>query len=232
MEQWSVLIADDDPMIRRLLNVNLSQRHYQVSEVTNGEEAVNYLKQNTPDLIILDLVMPLRNGSEVCSWVRQRGLDVPILVLSAYDDETLKVQALDAGADDYVTKPFKVDEFLARLRALMRRATAFDTMPDKSRVTFEGISIDFKGRRAFVDGVDMHLTRTEMALLATLAEHADSVLTHDELLARVWGDEYRGSNHYLHVYLGRIRKKMTDPYSALLETVAGLGYMLHKTLPV
>jgi DNA-binding response OmpR family regulator len=176
--------------------------------------------------------MPLRNGNEVCAWVRQRGLDVPILVLSAYDDEALKVQALDAGADDYVTKPFKVDEFLARLRALMRRATAAEAITDSHKATFEGISIDFKGRRAFVDGVDMHLTRTEMALLATLAEHVDSVLTHDELIVQVWGNEYRGSNHYLHVYLGKIRKKMTDPYSTLLETVAGIGYMLHSRLPV
>lgn len=237
MDKLSVLVADDDPRIRRLVSVNLAQRGYLPHEAANGSEAIEYLKHTIPDLVIVDLVMPLMDGTEVCRWIRQRGLDLPVLVLSAHDDEEMKVQALDAGADDYVTKPFKVEEFLARLRALMRRSSGIDTMnvdtssepTVENKVIFEGLTVDLKGRRAFIDGVDMHLTRTEISLLAVLAQHHDAVLTHDELLAKVWGEEYRGSNHYLHVYLGRIRKKMSDKYSDLLETVAGLGYVLHSS---
>ena len=235
MDKLSVLVADDDPRLRRLVSANLLQRSYLVHEVENGEQAIDYMANHTPDLVILDLVMPVMGGNEVCRWIRQRGLDIPILVLSAHDDETLKVEALDAGADDYVTKPFKVEEFLARLRALMRRSGMIDTIPGSTivdhKVTFEGLTVDMTGRRAFIDGADMHLTRTEIALLAVLAQHHDAVLTHDELLGKVWGEEYRGSNHYLHVYLGRIRKKMGDKNSSLLETVAGLGYVLHSSLP-
>lgn len=112
----------------------------------------------------------------------------------------------------------------------MRRVGS-DSPSEGDKLTVEGLVIDPKSRRAFVDEADMHLTRTEFALLATLAHNADAILTHDELLAKVWGEEYRGSNHYLHVYLGRIRKKMSDKYSSLLETVAGMGYILHSTLP-
>ncbi len=230
MEKLSVLVADDDPRIRKLVNVNLTQRNYLVQEAENGEAVLEYLEQKIPDLIILDLVMPGMKGDDVCLWIRRRGIDIPVMVLSAYDDEDLKVRALDAGADDYVTKPFKAEEFLARLRALMRRAGAPEPSQAENKVIIEGITVDLKGRRAFVDGTDMHLTRTEIALLAALAESHDSVLTHDELLAKVWGEEYRGSSHYLHVYLGRIRKKMGDKYSSLLETVAGLGYVLHSTV--
>ncbi len=232
MDKLTILVADDDPKIRKLINVNLTQRNYLVHEVENGEQAVEYLKDNLPDLIIVDLVMPVMGGTDVCIWVRRHELEVPIMVLSAYDEEDLKVRALDAGADDYVTKPFRAEEFLARLRALIRRSTVTEpsSAPD-NKISFGGVTVDLKGRRAFVDGSDMHLTRTEIALLAALAENKDAVLTHDELLAKVWGEEYRGSSHYLHVYLGRIRKKMGDKYSSLLETVAGLGYVLHSSLP-
>jgi len=229
MPQVSVLVADDDPAIRKLLSVNLSQRQYLVHEAQSGTEALDYLKRTLPDLLILDLVMPGLNGDEICSWVRQRGSEVPIIVLSAYDEEELKVRALDAGADDYVTKPFKTEEFLARLRALMRRSALPDDTTSEHKLTIEGITIDLNGRRAFVDGADIHLTRTEIALLSTLAERHDAVMTHDELLAKVWGEEYRGSSHYLHVYLGRVRKKIGDKYNMLLETVAGLGYVLHSS---
>jgi len=231
MKKMAVLVADDDPTIRKLVNINLTERDYLVHEAESGEAVIEYLESETPDLIILDLVMPGMKGDEVCFWIRRRGIETPVMVLSAYDDEDLKVRALDAGADDYVTKPFKIEEFMARLRALMRRSTLTDSSPAENKLTFGGLTVDLKARRAFVDGADMHLTRTEIALLATLAENRDSLLTHDELLAKVWGEEYRGSSHYLHVYLGRIRKKMGDKYSPLLETMAGLGYVLHSTLP-
>lgn len=231
MDKLSVLVADDDPKIRKLVSINLVQRNHAVHEVEDGQAVLEYLDHAMPDLIILDLIMPVMNGNEVCRWIRRQGIDIPIMILSAHDEEDLKVRALDAGADDYVTKPFKIEEFLARLRALMRRAAPSEDSAAEHKVTIAGIMIDLKARRAYVDGMDMHLTRTEIALLAALAESPDCIVTHTELLAKVWGEEYRGSRHYLHVYLGRIRKKMSDKYSGLLETVAGLGYILHSTPP-
>lgn len=230
MDKLTVLMVDDDPKIRKLVSANLGRRNYIVREASNGDQAIAYLEQTVPDLIILDLVMPEINGIDVCRWIRDEKMNVPVIVLSAYGEEELKVEALDAGADDYITKPFGSEEFLARVRAVMRRVGS-DSPSEGDKLTVEGLVIDPKSRRAFVDEADMHLTRTEFALLATLAHNADAILTHDELLAKVWGEEYRGSNHYLHVYLGRIRKKMSDKYSSLLETVAGMGYILHSTLP-
>jgi len=230
MHKTSVLVVDDDPKIRKLLNANLARRNYAVQEATNGEQAIACMQQELPDLAILDLVMPGMSGNEVCVWIRDQGLAIPIIVLSAYDEEELKVQALDAGADDYVTKPFQAEEFLARMRAVMRRAGAADVSPSEAVIKIEGLTIDLSSRRGFVDDIDMHLTPTEFALLAILVRHPDAVITHDELLAKVWGDEYRGSSHYLHVYLGRIRRKMGDKYGSLLETIAAMGYLFHSTL--
>jgi two-component system, OmpR family, KDP operon response regulator KdpE len=230
MKKISVLVVDDDPKIRKLLSVNLEKRNYAVQEAADGDQAITWMEQDVPDLVILDLVMPGINGNDICLWIRDRGLDIPIIVLSAHDEEDLKVRALDAGADDYIMKPFKTEEFLARMRAIMRRAGTSDVSPGEAKINIEGLSIDLNGRRAFVDETDMHLTRTEFALLAALGKHCDAVITHDELLANVWGDEYRGSSHYLHVYLGRIRRKMGDKYSSLLETVPGQGYLLNSKL--
>jgi DNA-binding response OmpR family regulator len=224
-----VLVVDDDAMIRKLVVSNLAKRSYRAREAANGAQAQTMIREEVPDLFIVDLVMPGMTGVELCSWIRMQGYETPIIVLSAYDQEDMKVQALDAGADDYVTKPFKVEEFLARMRALIRRSTASDTGSHK--ITIEGVVIDTKARRMFVDGTDLRLTRTEFALCETLGKNADNILTHDELLARVWGEEYRGSSHYLHVYLGRIRKKMGAKYENLLETVPGIGYIFHSKLP-
>lgn len=208
---------------------NLAKRSYRTREAANGVQAQAMVREELPDLFIIDLVMPNMSGVELCAWIRAQGLETPIIVLSAYDQEDMKVQALDAGADDYVTKPFRIEEFLARMRALLRRAMVID--PNAHKITIEGVVIDTKARRMFVDGADLHLTRTEFALCETLGKNMDNILTHDELLARVWGEEYRGSSHYLHVYLGRIRKKMGAKYESLLETVPGIGYILHSKLP-
>jgi DNA-binding response OmpR family regulator len=188
MDKLSVLVADDDPKIRKLVSANLIQRNHLVHEVGDGQAVLEYLDHEMPDLIILDLIMPIMNGNDVCLWIRRRGIDIPIMILSAHDEEDIKVRALDAGADDYVTKPFKVEEFLARMRALMRRAGPIDPSAAEHKVTIEGITIDLKGRRAYVDGVDIHLTRTEIALLAVLAENPDAIITHTEMLAKVWGE--------------------------------------------
>jgi two-component system KDP operon response regulator KdpE len=151
---------------------------------------------------------------------------VPIIVLSARLEEDLKVAALDAGADDYVTKPFGQEELLARVRAFLRRSYVSAKTSD-TKVQIGELRIDLEARRVFIGENDLHLTRTEYAILADLANHLDAIVTHDELIVRIWGPEYRGSNHYLHNYLGRLRKKLGE-YSELLETVPGMGYNLHS----
>jgi two-component system KDP operon response regulator KdpE len=220
-----VLAVDDNPSIQKLVSANLQARGYAVTVADTGEVALRLFTPGDYELVLLDLILPGLSGLEVCSQIRQQS-DVPIIVLSAREDEELKVRALDAGADDYVTKPFSHEELLARVRAVMRRARPADA--DKSsEVRIKDFTIDLQSRRAFVGGADMHLTRTEFALLAELARNPEAVLTHENLLARVWGPEYRDSNHYLHVYLGRIRKKLGPDLESLLETVPGVGYILH-----
>ncbi len=221
-----VLVIDDNPAIQKLVGVNLQARGYAVTAADTGEDALRLFAPGEYDLVLLDLILPGQGGIEVCLQIRQQ-CDVPIIVLSAREDEDLKVRALDAGADDYVTKPFSHNELLARVRAVMRRARP--TESDKlTEIRVKDFTIDLQSRRAFVNGVDMHLTRTEFALLAELARNLEAVLTHENLLARVWGPEYRDSNHYLHVYLGRIRKKLGPDLESLLETVPGVGYILHS----
>ena len=141
-------------------------------------------------------------------------------------EEDLKVAALDAGADDYVTKPFGQEELLARVRAFLRRSYVSAKTND-TKIQIGELCIDLDARRVFIGENDLHLTHTEYAILAELAHRLDAIVTHDELLIQVWGPEYRGSNHYLHTYLGRLRKKLGD-YGELLETVPGMGYNLHS----
>lgn len=223
-----VLVVDDNLSIQKLVSVNLQARGYAVDVAGTGEEALRLFKEGTYDLVILDLILPGMSGIDLCSLIRQ-GSDIPIVVLSAREDEDLKVRALDTGADDYVTKPFSHNELLARVRAVMRRAKA-DTTTKLPEIRIKHLTVDLQGRRAFVGGADMHLTRTEFALLAELAQNQEAVLTHEALLGKVWGPEYRDSNHYLHVYLGRIRKKLGPELDSLLETVPGVGYILHSVV--
>jgi len=221
-----ILVVDDNLSVQKLVSVNLQARDYAVDVSGTGEEALRLFKDGVYDLVILDLILPGMSGIDVCALLRQQS-DVPIVVLSAREDEDLKVRALDTGADDYVTKPFSPKELLARVRAVMRRAKT-DTTTKLPTITIKQLTIDLQGRRAFLGETDLHLTRTEFALLAELAQNQEAVLTHDELLVKVWGPEYRDSNHYLHVYLGRIRKKLGAELDPLLETVPGVGYILHS----
>jgi two-component system, OmpR family, KDP operon response regulator KdpE len=222
-----VLVVDDETSIRTLVRVNLESRGYRVIEADNGLTAIQALEREMPDLIVLDLMMPHMDGTQVCEWVRERSL-TPIIVLSALSDEAMMIRALDAGADDYVIKPFRLEVFLARVRALQRRVTtAPPTNADDDRVSFGDLAVYLKAKRVTLSGREVKLTRTEFALLAELAKNPNSVLTHDELLARVWGEEYRGSSHYLYVYFNRIRKKIGDETNRILEAVPGFGYVMH-----
>jgi len=220
----NILIVEDDPNIRKLVRVNLVKRGYSVSEAEDSHQAMALFQEVPVDLVVLDLMLPGLSGVDVCTWIRARS-DVPIIILSARLEEDLKVAALDAGADDYVTKPFGQEELLARVRAFLRRSYAVPNTPDTT-VQIGELRIDLEARRVFIGEEDLHLTRTEYAILAELAQRPDAIVTHDELIAQVWGPEYRGSNHYLHNYLGRLRKKL-GAYGGLLETVPGMGYNLH-----
>ena len=220
----NILIVEDDPNIRKLVRVNLVKRGYSVSEAADSHQAMALFQEAPVDLVLLDLMLPGLSGVDICVWIRARS-DVPIIVLSARSEEEMKVAALDAGADDYVTKPFGQEELLARVRAFLRLSYAVPTTPGTT-VQIDELRIDLEARRVFIGDEDLHLTRTEYAILAELARHPDAIVTHDELIAQVWGPEYRGSNHYLHNYLGRLRKKL-GVYDDLLETVPGMGYNLH-----
>lgn len=220
----SILIVEDDPNIRKLVRVNLMKRGYTVREAEDSHKAMALFQEEPADLVLLDLVLPGLSGVDVCAWMRARS-DVPIIVLSARSEEDLKVAALDAGADDYVTKPFGQEELLARVRAFLRRSYV-QPKASETKIQIGELLIDLEARRVFIGENDLHFTRTEYALLAELAQHLDAIVTHDELIEQVWGPEYQGSNHYLHTYLGRIRKKLGG-YGDLLETVPGMGYDLH-----
>ena len=221
----NILIVEDDPSIRKLVRVNLVKRGYTVSEAENSHEAIAIFEKESVDLVLLDMILPGLSGVDICKWIRARS-DVPIIILSARLEEDLKVAALDNGADDYVTKPFGQEELLARVRAFLRRSY-ITAKTDEKKIQIGTLLIDLEARRVFINEQDIHLTRTEYALLAQLANCLDAIVTHDELLVQVWGIEYRGSNHYLHTYLGRLRKKLGE-YSDLLETVPGMGYTFHS----
>jgi two-component system, OmpR family, KDP operon response regulator KdpE len=221
----NILIVEDDPNIRKLVRVNLVKRGYTVSEAGDSHQAIALFEAEPVDLVLLDLLLPGLSGVDICKWIRARS-DVPIIVLSARLEEDLKVAALDAGADDYVTKPFGSEELLARVRAFLRRSYV-PAKVDETKIQIGELCIDLEARRVFISENDLHLTRTEYAILAELAHRLDAIVTHDELLVQVWGPEYRGSNHYLHTYLGRLRKKLGE-YGDLLETVPGMGYNLHS----
>jgi two-component system KDP operon response regulator KdpE len=221
----NILIVEDDPNIRKLVRVNLVKRGYSVCEAEDSHQAMAYFQAEAIDLVLLDLMLPGLSGVDICKWIRARS-DVPIIVLSARMEEDIKVAALDAGADDYVTKPFGQDELLARVRAFLRRSYAVPTISD-TKIQVGELLIDLESRRVFIGETDLHLTRTEYAILAELAHRLDAIVTHDELIVQVWGPEYRGSNHYLHNYLGRLRKKLGN-YGDILETVPGMGYNLHS----
>ncbi len=221
----NILVVEDDPNIRKLVRVNLVKRGYTVSEAADSHQAIALFQEGTVDLVLLDLLLPGLSGVDVCKWIRARS-DVPIIVLSARLEEDLKVAALDAGADDYVTKPFGQEELMARVRAFLRRSYV-SARKNAAIIEIGNLCIDLEARRVLLGESDIHLTRTEYAILAELAHRMDAIVTHDELLTKVWGPEYRGSNHYLHTYLGRLRKKLGD-YSEILETVPGMGYNLHS----
>ena len=222
-----VLVVDDEPQILRGLRVVLRSAGYQVDVAASKAEALDAVASRAPDAMVLDLILPDGSGVEVCEEVRSWS-KLPIIVLSAVGDEREKVRALNAGADDYMTKPFGSEELEARLRALLRRAADFAQEPV---VTVDHVTIDLAARSVLKDGEDVHLTPIEFDLLRVLAVHRGKLVTHRQLLQEVWGPEYVEETHYLRVHIAHIRAKIEDDPSSprLVVTDAGVGYRLRET---
>jgi two-component system KDP operon response regulator KdpE len=221
-----ILLVEDDAAVRRVVERNLSGHGFRVHAVDSGRAALGAELTFHPDLILLDLGLPDVDGFAVIQSVRER-TTTPIVVLSARGAEADKVRALDLGADDYLTKPFGVDELLARVRVGLRHAARPAVGPE---ATYRngGLEVNLERRRVSVDGADVHLTPTEYALLVALVAAPGSVVTEGTLLRRVWGPGYDSERHYIHVYMGRLRKKLeSDPSRPhYIRTEPGVGYRL------
>jgi two-component system KDP operon response regulator KdpE len=200
-----ILVVDDDAQIRRVLSTSLSAHGYAIRCANDGEQALEIMQQWHPDMVITDLLMPNMGGAELCRRIRAES-QVPIIVLSVREQEHDKVEALDAGADDYVTKPFHSNELLARVRAQLRRAPT--PTPLQGNIEVGDFTIDPESRSVLVKGREVRLTPKEFDLLTYLAQHPGKVITHRRLLAAVWGDTSMEQPQYLHVFIGHLRKKL------------------------
>jgi len=206
MSGAKILVVDDEPQIRRMMRATLTSTGHQVDEARTGEEALEKFREFLPDLVLLDLNMPGMGGVEACKSIRA-GSDVPIIILTVRNTEKEKVEALDAGADDYVSKPFGMQELLARIRAALRRAPS-SAESGPQRFVSEGLEIDFDGRRVRANGKNVRLTPKEFELLRHLVVHGGKPVPHRELLQAVWGPDYGDETDYLRVFINHLRKKI------------------------
>ena len=223
MSEGRILVVDDEPQIQRFLRPALAAAGYQPIEALTAAEAERLVATSAPDLMILDLGLPDKDGKDVIRSVRGWS-KLPIVVLSARDRESEKIEALDLGADDYIEKPFGIGELLARIRTALRRADPGAVVA--SAFEADGLRIDFARRIVSRDGAELHLTPKEYDLLAHMARHAGLVLTHRQLLGTVWGPAHVADVHYLRVFVGQLRTKIErDPsYPRLIRTEPGVGY--------
>jgi two-component system KDP operon response regulator KdpE len=219
------MIVDDDPQIRRVLRTALVAQGHEAVDARNGEEAVEKLRDEKLDLVILDMNMPGMNGLETCRAIRSSS-EIPIIVLTVRDAESDKVEALDAGADDYVTKPFGSPELLARIRAALRRSPQMQT--EASAIKFDDVEINFTTRRVIVGSREARLTPKEFDLLQFMVAHPNVPISHTKLLQAVWGPDYGDEVEYLRVFVNQLRKKIeTDPSNPkYLLTEPWVGYRL------
>jgi two-component system KDP operon response regulator KdpE len=224
-----ILVVDDEPQIVRALKVILRGAGYVTQQAESKREALDAVSIRPPDAMVLDLILPDGSGVEVCEEVR-RWSSLPIVVLSAVGDEREKVRALDAGADDYITKPFGTDELLARLRAVLRRVGE----EAEPQIEIGDLVIDLEARQVSSDGEVVHLTPIEFDLLRVLAQHRGKLVTHRQLLHEVWGPGYETETHYLRVHVAHIRAKIEpDPSRPrYVITEPGVGYRLRDEQPV
>jgi two-component system response regulator MprA len=223
-----LVIAEDDRAVRESVTRALELEGYEVEAVSDGAAALEAAGREDVDLLLLDLGMPHVDGLTVCRRLRSAGSRLPILVLTARTEVSDRVSGLDAGADDYLAKPFSLDELLARLRALLRRSTYDDDAPSEIRV--EDLVIDEAARRAWRDERELELTKTEFDLLELLAANAGVVLSHSTIYDRIWGYDFGPESKALAVYIGYLRRKTEEAGEArLIQTVRGVGYTLRPT---
>jgi two-component system, OmpR family, response regulator MprA len=222
-----ILFAEDDPGVREALARALRFEGYEVQTASDGGEALELIGENPPDLVVLDVMMPFVDGLAVCRRAREKYRQLPILMLTARHEVSDRVAGLDAGADDYLAKPFALDELLARIRALLRRTTASGNEQSISAV---GLFLDPARRVATRDGIDLDLTKTEFDLLDLLMTNVGIVLSREILYERIWGFDFETSSKSLDVYIGYLRRKTEESNSSrLIHTVRGVGYVLRAS---
>ena len=223
-----ILVVDDDIQIRRALRNVISARGYEVILASNGEEALDKAALELPDMVVLDLQMPGLSGLNVCKELRSWS-NIPILILSVKDLESDKVTALDLGADDYLTKPFKSGELLARIRAHIRRAS--QTKPASPIFEERGLKVDFASHQVFLESREIKLTKTEFSILKYLIQKTGKVITYKLLISEIWGSDYKGEISTLRVHIGNLRKKIEkDPNRPkFIITEPGIGYRFYST---
>lgn len=230
MSAGRILVVDDEPQIRRIMRTTLTGAGYEVEDAKTGQEALEKLREYHPDLVLLDMNMPGMDGLSVCREIRA-GSGAGIIMLTVRNTEADKVQALDAGADDFVNKPFSTPELLARIRAALRRVPA-STQSSPARVRAGKLVIDFAGRTAFNGVRTSHLTPKELDLVRYLTSHANEAVSHRELLQAVWGPDYGDQVDYLRVFIRNLRKKIefNPDHPELVTTEPWVGYRFNGTL--
>jgi len=230
MKNLRILVVDDDINITKFLRANLEANGYEVLVAKDGAEALQTFEMQLPDLVILDIMMPKIDGFEVCRRLREWS-QVPIIMLSARGDEEDKVKCLNLGADDYITKPFGTRELIARVMAVMHRASTALPASTQPSFTSGDLQVNFVKRQVTVAGNEVKLTSTEYSLLREFVLNAGKVLTHTYLLNKVWGSEYRDEREYLHVFISRLRAKLKDDPAnpRYIITVSSVGYQFTST---
>lgn len=230
-----ILVVDDEQAVRESLRRSLRFNGYDVILAEDGEQALGFIRQHHPDLVILDVLMPKMDGLSVCRVLREGGDHTPVLMLTARDDVADRVAGLDAGADDYLPKPFALEELLARVRSLLRRTrNVSDTTASIERATlvFQDLTINTETRDVYRGTRPITLTRTEFALLLLLMQNARRVLSRQQILEEVWGYDFPTSGNALEVYIGYLRRKTeAEGETRLIHTVRGVGYVLRETAP-
>lgn len=222
LEQQLVLVVDDEVAVADLLEDALTLGGYQTLRAANGMEALRLVREKSPDLLLLDINMPLMNGFEVLERLRERGNDTPVLFLTARDDRDDELHGLQLGADDYVTKPFGVDELILRVQAVLRRT---QREPETVNILAAGpIEIDFQNHQVTLDGKEVNLSPTEFKLLSYLIQNKNRVLTKQQLLSNVWGINYESETTVLDTYISYLRKKVDSQGLGLIKTVRGVGF--------
>lgn len=223
MLKKNILIIEDDPKIRRYLELELVHEGYKVDLAEDGQIGLELFRENNYSLILLDLMLPQMSGEDVCKVIRTES-NIPIIVLTAKDEIFSKITLLDLGADDYITKPFVIDELLARMRVIFRNKQTFI---DKKIIKFENLSLNLSTKEVFLDSTPITLTKTEYNLLHYLMINKNLVLTRENILENVWGYDYFGDGKIIDMYIKALRKKL-DPDSKYIKTIRGFGYSLKK----